>query len=62
MTTVEPATPDDIDRLVQLESRLFHEDACAEAHVESYVANQGAQRFYERLGFQARSVSRTLRR
>lgn len=34
---------------------------CAEAHVESYSANEAAQRFYERVGFQARSVSRALR-
>lgn len=33
---------------------------CAEAHVESYAANDGAQRFYARHGFEAVSVSRTL--
>ena len=36
-------------------------NGCAEAHVESYAANDGAQRFYERLGFEPRSVARTLR-
>ena len=34
---------------------------CAEAHVESYSAYEAVQRFYERLGFGARSVSRALR-
>jgi GNAT superfamily N-acetyltransferase len=34
---------------------------CAEAHVESYSANEATQRLYERLGFEARSVSRALR-
>lgn len=33
---------------------------CAEAHVESYAANEGAQRFYARHGFEAVSVSRAL--
>jgi ribosomal protein S18 acetylase RimI-like enzyme len=33
---------------------------CAEAHVDSYAANTGAQRFYQRHGFEAHSVSRTL--
>ena len=36
------------------------EQGCVEAHVSSYVANQGAQEFYESLGFRARSVSRVL--
>jgi ribosomal protein S18 acetylase RimI-like enzyme len=35
-------------------------NGCAEAHVESYAANGGAQRFYARHGFEAVSVSRTL--
>ena len=34
---------------------------CAEVHVDSYVANEGAQRFYERHGFEPHSVSRVLR-
>jgi ribosomal protein S18 acetylase RimI-like enzyme len=34
---------------------------CAEALVESYSANESAQRFYDRLGFQPRSVSLALR-
>jgi ribosomal protein S18 acetylase RimI-like enzyme len=34
---------------------------CAEALVESYSANRAAQRFYDRLGFEPRSVSRALR-
>jgi ribosomal protein S18 acetylase RimI-like enzyme len=33
---------------------------CAEAHVECYSANEGAQRFYARHGFQAVSLSRAL--
>jgi ribosomal protein S18 acetylase RimI-like enzyme len=33
---------------------------CAEAQVDSYVANAGAQRFYQRHGFEAHSLSRTL--
>lgn len=33
---------------------------CAEAHVDSYSANTGAQRFYERIGFIAQSVSRAM--
>jgi GNAT superfamily N-acetyltransferase len=36
-------------------------NGCTEAHVENYAANEAAQRFYERLGFQPRSVSRALR-
>jgi ribosomal protein S18 acetylase RimI-like enzyme len=36
-------------------------NGCAEALVDSYSANEAAQRFYERLGFEARSVSRALR-
>jgi ribosomal protein S18 acetylase RimI-like enzyme len=36
-------------------------NGCAEAHVESYAANEAAQRFYERLGFQPRSVSLAMR-
>ncbi|MCX6519293.1 MAG: GNAT family N-acetyltransferase [Actinobacteria bacterium] len=35
-------------------------NGCAEAHVESYAANDGAQRFYARHGFEAVSVSRAL--
>ena len=35
-------------------------NGCAEAHVESYGANEGAQRFYARHGFEAVSVSRAL--
>ena len=35
-------------------------NGCAEAHVDSYSANTGAQRFYERIGFTAQSVSRTM--
>jgi ribosomal protein S18 acetylase RimI-like enzyme len=35
-------------------------NGCAEAHVESYAANDGAQRFYARHGFQAVSLSRAL--
>ena len=31
---------------------------CVEAHVDAYAANEGAQRFYERHGFAARSISR----
>jgi ribosomal protein S18 acetylase RimI-like enzyme len=34
---------------------------CAEAHVESYFANEAAQHFYERLGFETQSVSRAFR-
>lgn len=34
---------------------------CAEVHVDAYVANQGAQRFYGRHGFEPQSVSRVLR-
>jgi ribosomal protein S18 acetylase RimI-like enzyme len=34
---------------------------CAEAHVDSYASNEGAQRFYERLGFEPRSLARALR-
>lgn len=34
---------------------------CAEAHVDSYVANEGAQRFYDRHDFEPQSVSRVLR-
>jgi diamine N-acetyltransferase len=33
-------------------------NGCAEAHVESYAANEGAQRFYARRGFEVVSVSR----
>jgi GNAT superfamily N-acetyltransferase len=33
---------------------------CVEAHVDSYSANAGAQRFYERVGFVAQSVSRAM--
>jgi GNAT superfamily N-acetyltransferase len=33
---------------------------CVEAHVDSYSANTGAQRFYERIGFIERSVSRAM--
>ena len=33
---------------------------CAEAHVESYASNEGAQHFYERLGFEPRSEERAL--
>ena len=33
---------------------------CAEAHVDHYVANEGAAALYERCGFKARSVSRAL--
>jgi N-acetylglucosamine kinase-like BadF-type ATPase/ribosomal protein S18 acetylase RimI-like enzyme len=33
---------------------------CVEAHVDSYVANEPAQRFYERLGFSKQSMSRVL--
>jgi ribosomal protein S18 acetylase RimI-like enzyme len=33
---------------------------CDEAHVDSYADNHGAQRFYERHGFVARSVSRAM--
>ena len=36
------------------------EQGCVEAHVDSYVANETAQRFYERSGFAGRSVSRVL--
>ena len=35
-------------------------NGCVEAHVESYAANEDAQRFYARHGFEAVSVSRTL--
>jgi GNAT superfamily N-acetyltransferase len=35
-------------------------NGCVEAHVDSYSANAGAQRFYERIGFIARSVSRAI--
>ncbi len=31
---------------------------CVEAHVDAYVANESAQRFYQRHGFRAMSVSR----
>ncbi|MDH3293904.1 MAG: GNAT family N-acetyltransferase [Acidimicrobiia bacterium] len=31
---------------------------CVEAHVEAYAANEGAQRFYQRHGFEVRSLSR----
>lgn len=34
---------------------------CAEVHVDSYAANEGAQRFYERHGFEPQSLSRVLR-
>ena len=33
---------------------------CVEAHVDSYSANSGAQRFYEGIGFIAQSVSRSM--
>ena len=33
---------------------------CVETHVDSYVANEPAQRFHEHLGFAERSVSRVL--
>jgi GNAT superfamily N-acetyltransferase len=33
---------------------------CVEAHVDCYSANAGAQRFYERVGFVAQSVSRAM--
>lgn len=36
------------------------EQGCVEAHVASYLANEPAQRFYERNGFVERSVSRVL--
>ena len=36
------------------------EQGCVEARVDSYVANDAAQRFYERCGFTRRSVSRVL--
>jgi ribosomal protein S18 acetylase RimI-like enzyme len=36
------------------------EQGCAEAHVDHYVANQGAASLYERHGFTERSVSRVL--
>ncbi len=35
-------------------------NGCAEALVDSYAANEGAQRFYARHGFEAVSVSRAL--
>ena len=34
---------------------------CAEAHVDAYAANDGAQRFYARHGFEPHSVSHVLR-
>jgi GNAT superfamily N-acetyltransferase len=34
---------------------------CAEVHVDAYTANQGAQRFYGRHGFEPQSVSMVLR-
>jgi ribosomal protein S18 acetylase RimI-like enzyme len=36
------------------------EQGCADARVDAYAANQGAQHFYESLGFDAQSVSRVL--
>lgn len=36
------------------------EQGCVEAHVNSYLANEAAQRFYERSGFTARSIARVL--
>ena len=36
------------------------DNGCVEAHVESYVANDSAQRFYERHGFACQSQSRVL--
>ena len=33
---------------------------CAEAHVDHYAANSGAATFYERCGFEPRSVSRVI--
>ena len=36
-------------------------NGCAEAHVDSYAANAGAARFYERNHFEPLSVSRVLR-
>ena len=36
------------------------EQGCVEAHVDSYVANEAAQRFYQRGGFASRSLSRVL--
>jgi ribosomal protein S18 acetylase RimI-like enzyme len=36
------------------------EQGCVEAHVDSYVANEPAQRFYEQHGFVRHSVSRVL--
>ena len=33
---------------------------CVEAHVDHYAANRAAAQFYERAGFAARSVSRSL--
>ncbi|MHB1129110.1 MAG: GNAT family N-acetyltransferase [Ilumatobacteraceae bacterium] len=36
------------------------DNGCVEAHVDSYVANDPAQRFYERHGFASQSQSRVL--
>jgi len=36
------------------------EQGCAEAHVDHYAANRAAGLFYERMGFAARSISRSL--
>jgi GNAT superfamily N-acetyltransferase len=36
------------------------DSGCVEAHVDSYVANGAAQKFYEQLGFISRSLSRVL--
>lgn len=33
-------------------------NGCVEAHVDSYAANEQAQRFYERHGFIVRSIAR----
>ncbi len=46
--------------LVQRFKDWATEQGCVEAHVSSYAANQGAQDFYESLGFRALSVSRVL--
>lgn len=44
--------------LVQEFLSWARERGCVEARVDSYAANDPAQRFYERLGFAARSVTR----
>ena len=56
MPVVREASPSDIDQLVAWAS----ERQAVEVHVDSYLANEAAQRLYEQLGFAVRSVARVL--